>query len=86
MKMLWQRSTLLTVLLLLIGSAVAVAARPRTVSPQMLGAEWWCTRMAFVLTTCSHTAGTTAPTRAEDRTVGSQNAGRSSLASIRSVR
>jgi hypothetical protein len=59
MKMLWQRSRLLTVLLLLIGLAVAVAARPRSVSPQMLGAEWQCTHMAFVLTTCSHIAGTT---------------------------
>lgn len=65
MKLLWKKSRLLTVLLLLIGSAVAV--RPRSVSPQMLGAEWQCTRTAFVLTTCSHS--TEQPPKPERKTV-----------------
>lgn len=72
MKMFCRRSRLVTVPLLLIGSAILVAVRPHSVSPHMLGSKWQCTRTAFVLTTCSHIEEQPHQPELKKHTVGSQ--------------
>ena len=36
-----------------LGGAVAMLARPKPIESAVLGAEWQCSRTAFVLTTCA---------------------------------
>ncbi|WP_213736850.1 hypothetical protein [Bradyrhizobium sp. dw_411] len=55
MKFIWQRQRTLAIAAITIvaaGAAVAVG-RPQVVSDPFLGAEWQCSRMAFLVTICS---------------------------------
>jgi hypothetical protein len=54
MGFIWQRSSLITIAAGIILGAGAIAfARPHTISEPLLGTEWQCDRVAFVVT-CNH--------------------------------
>ena len=55
MKFIWQRPgtlALAVVAMVAAGAAVAVG-RPQVVSQPLLGAEWQCSRTAFLVTICT---------------------------------
>jgi hypothetical protein len=54
MHFIWQRSRMLAITaVFLVGAGAATAGRSHAISDPILGAEWQCSRTAFVVT-CSH--------------------------------
>ena len=54
MKVIWQRSRMISIaIVILLGAAAITVARPHAISEPILGANWQCSRTAFVVT-CSH--------------------------------
>jgi hypothetical protein len=59
MTFIWQRLRILviaTAAIVTVAAAVAVVGRPQAVSDPRLGAEWQCSRTAFLITTCSQSS------------------------------
>ena len=56
MKFIWQRPRTFVVAAVAIAAAaaaVAIGGRPQVVTEPLLGAEWECSRTAFLVTSCS---------------------------------
>ena len=54
MKFIWQRSSMIAITVSIVLGAGAIAvARPHTISEPLLGTEWHCSRVPFVVT-CYH--------------------------------
>jgi hypothetical protein len=53
MRTVWQRSTLMAIVVVLVLGAGIALARPHPIAEPALGAEWQCSRAAFVVT-CNH--------------------------------
>jgi len=54
MRSIWQRSTMIAIVVIIVLGAGAIAlARPHPTSEPALGTEWQCNRAAFVVT-CNH--------------------------------
>jgi len=47
------KSLVIVCVAVVLAGAVAVLARPKPIESAVLGAEWQCSRTAFVLTTCA---------------------------------
>ena len=55
MKFIWRRRRTLAIAAVAMAAGAALfAGRPHVVYEPLLGAEWQCTRTAFLVTTCSH--------------------------------
>ena len=53
MVILWQRSSIAIAVVSVLGAGVVALARPYPVSEPVLGAEWQCSRAAFIVS-CNH--------------------------------
>jgi hypothetical protein len=54
MEFIWQRSSIIALaVVIVLGAGIIALARPHPISEPALGAEWQCSRAAFVVT-CNH--------------------------------
>jgi hypothetical protein len=53
MRSVWQRSRMKAIVVFIVLGAGIALARPHPISESVLGTEWQCSRVAFVVT-CNH--------------------------------
>ena len=53
MGFIWQRSSIVIAVVVVLGAGAIALARPHPISEPVLGTEWQCSRAAFVIT-CNH--------------------------------